>query len=267
MSGPCTPWVTLGEVQALPDATGLDDAVLVEMIDVASEVLYVLSARQYPGVCVDEVLPLRRWYNVESNFAFPPSFATWRNWWGVHSCGRPPERAGGCGPLSELTLGAYPLRSIVEVKIDGEVIDPATYRIDDHRWLVRVDQTGIGFPCCQALDRDPETEVGTFRVQFEWGQAPPRSGVIAASVLAIELAKSVSGNPCNLPQRVLNLQTQGVSYTLLDPLTFLDNGQTGLYLVDLFLAAANPKKLRRRPSVISPDFRRPVRRTNTTPGS
>lgn len=270
MGGPCTPWVTLAETQASPDAEGLDEDLLDEMIIVASEILYKLSARQYPGVCTDTVLPLQRWYQTDGNLGFPPGWQNWRSWWGVHSytCGRPPERAGGCGPLSEITLGVYPLRTIIEVRIDGHVIDPTTYRIDDHRWLVRVDQTGpTSWPCCNSLDRDPLTDVGTFQVIDQWGSAPPTSGVRAAKTLAIELAKGASGGNCQLPQRVLTLQSQGVNYTLLDPLTFLDNGQTGIYLVDLFLHTVNPNKLARRATVLSPDVGRPVRRTSTIPGS
>jgi hypothetical protein len=270
VGGPCTPWVTLAEAQEVPDADKLDPDLLDEMCTVASEILYKLSGRQYAGVCTDTVLPLQRWYNIEGNQYFSPAWTNWRSWWGVHNyaCGRPPERAGGCGPLSEITLGVYPLRTIVEVRIDGQVIDPTTYRIDDHRWLVRVDQTGPqSWPCCSNLAADPLTDLNTFQVIDTWGTAPPVSGVRAAKRLAIELAKGESGEPCNLPQRVLTLQMQGVNYTLLDPLTFLDEGKTGIYLVDLFLHAVNPNGLARRASVLSPDIRRPVRRASTIPGS
>lgn len=266
MGGPCTPWVTLAETQAVADADGLDEDLLGEMIVVASEILYKLSARQFAGECTDVVRPLQRWYATEGGFG--AAWSNWRAWWGVHACGRPPERAGGCGPLSEITLGVYPLRAITEVRIDGHVIDPTTYRIDDHRWLVRIDQTGPqSFPCCQDLIRDPLTDLNTFQVTDQWGSAPPTSGVVAAKVLAIELTKGASGSPCNLPQRVLSLQQQGASFTLLDPLTFLDQGKTGIYLVDLFLHTVNPNRLQRRASVISPDIPRPVRRTSTVPGS
>lgn len=268
MGGPCSPWVTLEYVQESPNSDGLDDTLLSNMIDVAGELLYALSGRQYAGVCTDVVLPLRRWYDVEGDQNFPSSAYGWRSMWGVHSCGRPPERAGGCGPLSEITLGAYPVRQVTEVRIDGQVIDPTTYRVDDHRWLVRIDQTGpTSWPCCQSLDLNPLVDLDTFQVTFEWGMAPPVAGVEAARQLAIELAKGASGNPCNLPQRVLSLTVPGATYTMLDPLTFLDKGRTGLYFVDLFLRAVNPYGLARRSSVISPDIRRPVRRTSTIPGS
>jgi hypothetical protein len=268
MAGPCSPWVTSAEVLATPSAEGLDAGLVDEMILVAGEVLYSLSGQQYAGVCSDVVRPLQRWFALDGGqFGFPPGWQSWRNWWGVHSCGLPPSRAGGCGPLSEITLGAYPLREIIEVRIDGIVIDPTTYRIDDRRYLVRVDQTGETFPCCQNLAADPTVDVNTFQVAFEWGQAPPTSGRRACIRLATELAKAESGNPCNLPERVLNLQSQGISFALIDPQTFLDKSRVGIYLVDLFLAAVNPHGLRRRSTVISPDIPRPVRRTSTSPGS
>jgi hypothetical protein len=267
VGGPCTPWVTLAETQQVPDAQDLDEDLLEEMIVVSSEILYRLSGSQFAGECTDTVLPLQRWYTA-NNGALPAGWGDWRAWWGIHTCGRPPERAGGCGPLSEITLGVYPLRAITEVRIDGTVIDPTTYRIDDRRWLVRVDQTGpSSWPCCSDISRDPLAEFGAFQVVDEWGQAPPVSGVRAAKRLAIELTKSESGSNCNLPQRVMNLQMQGASYALLDPLTFLDKGRTGITIVDYFLRSVNPAGLQRRAQVISPDVPRPVRRTSTVPGS
>lgn len=261
MGGPCTPWVTLAEVQLVPDAAGLDDDLLTEMIDVASELLYKLSGRQYAGECSDVVRPLQRWYSNDDFTGFPAAWWNWRAWWGAHTCGRPPQRAGGCGPLSEITLGAYPLRQIVEVRIDGHVIDPSSYRIDDRRWLVRVDQSGPqSFPCCQDLSKNPFSDLNTFQVTYTWGQDPPPSGRRAAKTFAIELAKGESGAANLLPQRVQSLQMQGTSFALLDPMVFLDKGRTGITIVDYFLTAVNPHRLQRRAQVISPDIGRPVRR-------
>jgi hypothetical protein len=268
MSGPCGAWVTLGEVKADPTAKlqsggPLSDELLSDMIDFSTHVLYRLSGRQFSGVCSDVVRPARRYYAADY---FPPLWWRWDRSWGVHTCGRPPNRACGCGPLSELTLGAYPLREINEVRIDGAVVDPSTYRIDDDRWLVRIDPDLIGWPCCQRLDL-PVTELDTFQVTFTWGQAPPRAGVIAAKHYAIQLAKGHAGDPCTVPERVLNISVPGATYTLLDPLEFLDKGRTGVPLVDQWLAAVNPNRLMRRAQVISPDIGRPVRRAGTAPGS
>ena len=54
---------------------------------------------------------------------------------------------------------------------------------------------------------------------------------------------------------------------LLDPMQFLDQGKTGLYLVDEAIRAVNPHGLRRRPSVINPDFAHPAPQVDYTPHS
>jgi hypothetical protein len=262
VGGPCTAWVTVGELQTLPGATDIDAGVLADAIDVAGELLYRLSARQFPGVCNDVVRPLRREYSTDGTLG--------RWWWrdGIlgHSCGYPPSRDCGCGPLPEITLGAYPIREIIEVRIDGAVLSPSAYRVDDRRWLVRID--GQAFPCCQRLDLDPLTDLDTFQVTFSWGQPPPAAGVAAVKIFALEIAKMLGGDQsCMLPQRLQNIVTAGGTYALLDPMTFLNDGLTGIYLVDAFIKAVNPNRLQRRSSVISPDIGRPVRRTAVAPGS
>lgn len=260
---PCTEWITLEDVESEPDAAGLDPPLLARAITDASEILYRLSGRQFAGVCHDVVRPCQRWYRSE--YGAPPSWWRWISTWGEYVVGQPGERRGGIEVLSEITLGAYPIREITEVRIDGAVLSPSAYRVDDRRWLKRID--GKTWPILQRLDLDPLVDKDTFQVSFTYGQAPPDSGVDACRVFAIELAKGMSGDANNLPQRVLNVSLQGVSYTLLDPLLFLDKGRTGIYYVDLFLASVNPRGLKRRPSVISPDIPRPVRRTGVTPGS
>lgn len=267
MSGPCSPWVTLGEVQADPravkaDGTPLADVLLADTIDLASEILYAASGRQFAGVCTDVVRPTRRWYRGD----FP---AWWQYQWGrsIPYTTRSPHRYQGAAPLTEITLGAYPIRDILEVRIDGAVYPSVNYRVDDRRWLVNIDPTGVGWPGWQDMDKDPATDANTFQVSFEWGQSPPVGGVLAAKTYAIELAKGMCGDPCALPERVLSLQMQGVSYTLLDPLAFLDKKRTGVYSIDVWLASVNPAGLNRRSAVLSPDFPRPVRRAGTVPGS
>lgn len=266
--GPCTPWVTVGEVAADPRAVRADGSplpigLLTEKIDVASEILYRLSGRQFAGVCSDVVRPTRRWYRSDYQ---PPWQWQWLRGWGNYTS-RPPHRADGSIPLQEITLGAYPLRSIIEVRINGDVLDPTTYRIDDRRWLVNIDPYNTQWPIVPDMSGDVLTTVDTFQVMFEWGQAPPVGGTASARRFAIELAKGAVGDPCALPERVMSINTQGTSLALLDPLTFLAAKQTGIYEVDLWLKSVNPNALNRRSSVLSPDFPRPVRRTATTPGS
>lgn len=269
MGGPATAWATLEEAQQCHDCSQADVTVLGTMLTVASELLYRMSGRQFAGIVADTVRPCRRLPGVA-----PTAGWRWQIGWGNCGCGTnwgewgtwPGSRRCTCGPISEITLGAYPLRDIVQVRIDGHVLSPSAYRIDDSRWLVRID--GDVWPVVQDLTADPATDADTFEVAFEWGVVPPASGQHAAAVLACELALAhCCPEKCRLPARVTSLTRQGVNLALLDPMDFLDKGMTGLYDVDLFLRTFNPHRLQRRSSVINPDVGRPVRRTATTPGS
>lgn len=268
--GPCTPWVTAAEVLAEPtakrrDGSRLDPALVEEMIRVAGPILYRLSGRQFAGVCTDLVRPCARFYKTDG-YGGPPWWWRWQQSWGTFST-RSPHRNAGAAALHEISLGAYPLRDILAVRIDGQLVDPTSYEIHDRRWLVRVPETE-SWPAWQNLYGDPMTDEGTFGVWFEWGAVPDQGGVRALKDYVIELAKGASGDPCNLPARLQNLQGgPGQSYSLLDPMTFIADGKTGVYLVDMWLHSVNPNKLARRSSVINPDIPRPVRRTRTTPGS
>lgn len=270
LNGPCSPWVTVGEASADPravraDGSPLPPGLLAEKIDVASELLYRLSGRQYAGQCTDVVRPTARWYRTDMLPWSRWTYAAWPRTADSFTALNP-HRYAGATALQEITLGAYPLRDIIEVRVNGSVVDSATYRIDDRRWLVNLDLTAP-WPNIQSLELDPLTDDNTFQVTFAYGQAPPRMGVAACKRYAIELAKGAVGDPCAIPERVLSLQMPGASYTIVDAFTFLGEGLTGLYEVDSFLKAVNPNGLKRKSAVYSPDIPRPVRRTSTVPGS
>lgn len=267
MAGPCSAWVDLADVVADPraktqDGVALPPALLQEKIYVASEILYALSGRQFAGVCNDVVRPTARWYRTD----YQPG------WWGYYwprtvdtFTDRNPHRYDGSGALQEITLGAYPLRAILHVRVNGTIVPSTDYRIDDRRWLVNI--SAVPWPTMQDMAADPLTGKNTMEVAFEWGQAPNDGGVASAKRYAIELAKAASGDPCALPERVTSLQMQGSSYSFLDPMTFLEKGRVGIYEIDAWLASVNPNGLKRRSAVYSPDVPRPVRRTSSTPGS
>jgi hypothetical protein len=85
----------------------------------------------------------------------------------------------------------------------------------------------------------------------------------AAAILACELVKAHLGVDCALPARVQTLTRQGMSMAILDPQEFLAFGRTGLYEVDLAIAAVNPHGLRRRATAWSPEVKGRARRTPT----
>jgi hypothetical protein len=181
--------------------------------------------------------------------------------WLGHSC--------RCHPR-EIELPGYPVVGISEVKIDGETIPDDEYRVDDYRLLVRMKPTADaipsvrpGWPTCQRLDL-PDTEVGTFSVRFSYGTPPPPAGVLAATVLAAEIAltSDPASSSSRLPERVKSIVRQGESISIVDPQDVLDNGRTGIPEVDLFIKASNPAGLQRRSTVWSPDMSRSRRPTS-----
>jgi hypothetical protein len=144
--------------------------------------------------------------------------------------------------------------AVNEVKVDGVVIDPSAYRLDEWRGmplLVRTD--GECWPECQDMNLN-DTEPGTFAVTYTPGEALPTSGAIAAGKLAGEFIKSCQGAECSLPQQVASLSRNGVEVQMVDPTEFLADGLTGVADVDLWIRAVNPARKSQRSRVYSPDL-------------
>lgn len=168
----------------------------------------------------------------------------------------------GCGCVSPVGCGCDvapivrldgPVASVVEVKIDGVVLDPSAYYVHG-RALARID--GGTWPLRQNVYL-PDTADGTFSVRYRKGAELPVGGRRALSVLMVELHKARCGDKsCRLPQRVTSIVREGVTYQMLDdPSGLLDAGRTGIADVDMWLAAANPSQARTRMRVYSPDVR------------
>jgi hypothetical protein len=260
-------WITFDQVatklgdEAPKDSTG--QVLLQSQIDSAVELLYALSGRQFPGSVSAIVRPTSRPQTcpdlIYDRFLAAGGGFGWNAAWLWGTCAGGLGCSGCCGP-SSIGLGRSPISTIEWVQIDGEEIDKTEYRVDDAKWLVR--QTCCdGWPTCQNLSC-PLGDPCTFGVNFTFGQDPPQSGIDAALILAAEFYRSATpGLNCQLPQRVTSITRQGVSFAILDPQTFLQNGRTGIYQVDMFLRAYNPAGQIRRPMVWSPDVPNTARRT------
>lgn len=237
MSYPGVPWV----IPPLECADAIDPSVdQDEVADVASEILFVLSGRQF-GVATQTVRP-------RSLRPSCPSRAC------LGGDGGFPERGGSCGGRTRSIRDGIgvPIVGVTELWVDGALLPAGSYRVTPDA-IIRTD--GGAFPCCQDPD-SPRTEAGTLEVTYTWGKQIPDSGVLAAREFACQLALAAApatAGKCRLPARVQTISRQGVTMALLDPQTFLDEGRTGLYLVDLFLGAFNPGRGRRRARVFSPD--------------
>lgn len=268
--GPCSAWTTSEDVADCCAADGSDVSVFDPSVIAASELLYAYSGKRFAGTCERRVRPCST-----QTCAGP-----WRHWdggawnWATYEGGGRVTMGSGCGcrALSRVPLAGF-VREVLEVTIDGAIVDPNTYRVDERFWLSRVRDpadfdTPLYWPACQDMDK-PETEDGTFSVLYTYGVDPPVAGQLAARELACAVYKTcaaggATSGDCPLPNGVVKIVRQNVTIEL-SP--FAAWGQadgvwrTGMPLVDAFLNAYNPTGARRRASVWSPDtprFPRPV---------
>jgi hypothetical protein len=215
----------------------------------ASEILYRLSGSQYSGGGCTDTATLRSRPPAAGTGSWPYS-RTWGecSCWSLGSWGDgrliPPAPGVWTGthysPMA-IKLPHGHVTAVTSVTVNGDAF--AAWKLDGAGWLERTD--GAGWIVCGDV-----TEIA-----YAWGVAPPEAGKQAAVRLAIEFALAYNNDSaCQLPQRVQTVTRQGISIGVLDPQDFLDKGRTGIYLVDLFLVAANPHSLRRRARVWSPDI-------------
>lgn len=182
-----------------------------------------------------------------------------RGQWYNLGCGTCGDNCG-CGSTQALRLPG-PIASVGEVQIDGTVLDPAAYRVDNGRFLVR--QDGDLWPTCQDMNLmlgQPDT----WGVTYTKGYAVPKGGQVAAGLLANELAKAACNDKtCGLPRRVQSITRQGVTVAVLDAFDDIDEGHTGIWLIDSWVASVvrRPRRMR----VLSPDRRPPRYRQTTWP--
>jgi len=220
--GPCEPWCSWDDVAACATPPTLDLAGQELVLDQATEILFNLTDRRYPGLCT-----------TTRSLCF--------------TCGACWPIACSCAPYPAIDLsGRYPVFGAFDVVLDGVALIPSAYRVVDRRWLVRTD--GDVWPTGWNSAVDPSA----FRVSWVYGRQVPTGGRIAAAQLALEIAKlCVQDKTCALPQRITTIQREGVSYTVLDPLSVIQEGRTGLPLVDLWIVADN-KAVKPRPGMYHP---------------
>lgn len=152
-----------------------------------------------------------------------------------------------------------PICAITEVKIAAAIINPANYTVYDHNKLVFLD--GQECPPCQNYNLALGVE-GTWSVKYTLGESWPAGANQMAGLLACEYGRAMtSDSTCSLPPGVQSVARQGIDIGFLDPAALADEGLTGIAIVDAWIRAANPDRLRSRPRVWSPDV--PVVRRQT----
>lgn len=251
MSGPCD-WPVQSSAKEWTDADPDDKAVAAEL---ATNNLWALTGRVF-GLCEVSVRPCFSPTDYSTYRGRSGSGADWfpglvSGSWMPGSCGC----ADGCNHPSEVALPG-PVHSIVQVKIDGDILDPSEYLIRNNRWLIRAH--GGVWPQNQNL-AVPDDDEGAFTVTYKQGIAVPLAGQLAAGDLAVEFLRARKGSKCKLPDRAISVSRQGMDIQLVDAQVLFEQGLTGVATVDQWLASTNPHKLRSRPRVYSPDSPRVAR--------
>lgn len=250
----CAPWIGFDEVHRLQKYQALSEAQVAPYLMPASEVCFKLSGREWRGIC--PVVGLRPCRQPVRDLYAKASLASWSNafWWGRCWCGGDTWMGVcECGlNIYSLDLKPYtPIASIDEVRLDGSVVSPSLYVVYDWRYLSRVD--GQAWPTVQRMEL-PDTAFQTFAIDLHYGQAAPEDAQLAAATLAGEMALAM--NPglgtCVLPDRIQTVVRQGVTYVIADPQAYLDAGRTGIYLIDLWLRATNPKGVTQKAALSYP---------------
>ena len=142
-NGPCSPWITASDVLAQPGCGGAAAEVAAECAAATSELLYALSGQQFTGPCGPvTVRPMARPTDQDTRRAGTLSPLGYMSSWGSTFAygtvlGAVSAMYGYVQPPM-VELVPYPVTEIIEVWIDGVVIPPAEYQLQDFRTLVRM---------------------------------------------------------------------------------------------------------------------------------
>lgn len=245
-------WVQTTELAEYADSDYADDAV-----QMASYLLWAMSGRKYSGTLTVTERYVTTYDAYSLLDGVGGTYAPVLISGSVHNI---PISRFGYGSQYDLLGDGTSSRTRVRLRgrkvvaihalrdMSGNIIDPSEYYLGDH-------STVYGSPNASWSSSNVE-------VTYSYGTQPPSAGRSAARILAMEFVKMFEGDEsCALPQRVMNVTRQGVTYTFLDDQSYIDELKTGIYAVDLFLKTTNPDKARARSRVFSPDVPRARRIT------
>jgi len=260
--GPCEPW----EPVWCCDLSTASPAITGSALLAATEVLYQLSAQQF-GICqFDDLRPCRQdcadgwWWGG----GFGGLGQGGGSWWEWGSSWPRPALIGGawfnltCGgcrgscSCTELSVALLPspVAAVVSVKLNGETLPASGYRVDNFRELVRLG--GQTWPICQDMTL-ADTELDTWSVSVQVGQAVPQIGKLAVGELACEIIKACTGAPCAIPKNATTVTRQGITIDFPTYSEMLRDRRLGLRWCDMFIAAYNPEGLQSVPMVFDVD--------------
>lgn len=171
-----------------------------------------------------------------------------------NSCGCRPAGCS-CTHLTKITLPG-PVGAILEVRVNGDVVDSADYFVTRSNELVYVD--GPEWPKCQDMTA-PDTAEGTMSVTYQRGAVLDSQGQYVAGLLAKEYLDACTSGECALPASVTTIIRQGVTMEFTQEV--FPGNRTGITAVDLWVAAWNPYGVKAPARVYSVDDEPPFAAT------
>lgn len=270
--GPCAPYLTVAGAEALlcgldgldvgtPEEPGPDRPLFERALAWASRRVFLATGQRFFGCCLSTIRPCRSWCEAPFGVVLPGGFP-WNAWplpelpagWmsgfvPVWACGCAPGGSCSCSSWDRIPLPLLPVREIVEVKIDGDVLPPTAYAVEAQAYLVRID--GERWPSCQDTTK-PDTEPGTWSVSYRHALDLPPEGLPLVGMYAVELAKRCKGGECQLPEGVRVVNRDGVDFAVSEPSEYRDQGLTGFGPVDDWVALLNGGHVSEPPRIYRP---------------
>lgn len=242
-NGPCSSWAEIAELpegcpcvsETSGDEGTPSEATLLELLAEATDILWAILGRPNIGICEAIIHPETR---------------------GI--CGYPITRRHGLRTTGQGYLGSavlldrVPVNDVLEVIIDGEVVDPTTYELHDGQWLVRD-------PGSWPPGGGPATDLA-FRITYTYGiEVPPlvRDATIEiANYLWSRHCGNTGGN--TIPEAVDSLGTQGMQYRFrrgnTENAAAVQQALPSLTAVGLARSSYNPTGQNQQTYIYSPDL-------------
>jgi hypothetical protein len=219
----------------------------------AAEIMDLATARRF-GVCTSTFAPgppapaeaghVPAWDLVDPKISYDANAARWNQFYDGGNPGN--ARVGICPSEDRIKLWHRRVVDVVQVVVDGAVLDPTAYHLEG-QILVRDD--GNDWPSTQG----ERYATGSWEITYRHGIPVPKAGQVATGILACEIALALDDDDdCSLPARTKTYTNHaGVTVGFIDPMEFLEDGMTGLYVPDQWIRRVNPHGLDRRARAFS----------------
>lgn len=215
----CQAFATIAQLKADTECSCsiLEDSddLLQEIVDAATDLLFLLSDGRVHGRCTRTARPMKM------GTCGPLDGDLYGTW--------PATRFGGADVIP--IPGLHP--TIDSVKIDGVTLNAAEYKMVDGEFLLRVDGS---WPTSNSLTL-ASSDVGVFEITWTYGPTVDWITQQAAIEMACELLESTTSGASRLPKGTTSANIQGAAVEIREELEGGREASAGMERVRRFFAA------------------------------